>query len=197
MSSALSSSARAILRARPVRSTLPYLSFSRTYFSQHHSDPAPFPPVQDTILSAALKRVPEHGFTNQALTLGAKDAGYLDVSVQLFPRGVFDLILYHLVSQRLALKKNVQFPEDVKLGVGRKVKTLTMTRLRANKDIIHQWQGALGHMSLLGNIPAVAERTQCSFRRGLVSRRRYHGRLLPGIPSERLSQPSMPALNFS
>ena len=142
------------MRARPVRSTLLYLSFSRTYFSQHHSDPAPFPPVQDTILSAALKRVPEHGFTNQALTLGAKDAGYLDVSVQLFPRGVFDLILYHLVSRRLALKKNVQFPEDVKLGVGRKVKTLTMTRLRANKDIIHQWQGALGHMSLLGNIPA-------------------------------------------
>ncbi|KAI9873185.1 MAG: Ubiquinone biosynthesis protein coq9, mitochondrial, partial [Watsoniomyces obsoletus] len=99
-------------------------------------------------------RVPEHGFTERALTLGAKDAGYLDVSVQLFPRGVFDLINYHLVTQRLALKRNVQFPEDVKLAVGRKVKTLTMTRLRANKDIIHQWEAALGHMSLLGNIPA-------------------------------------------
>jgi ubiquinone biosynthesis protein COQ9 len=106
------------------------------------------------ILSAALKRVPEHGFTERALTLGAKDAGYLDVSVQLFPRGVFDLINYHLVTQRLALKRNVQFPEDVKLAVGRKVKTLTMTRMRANKDIIHQWEAALGYMSLLENIPA-------------------------------------------
>ena len=86
--------------------------------------------------------------------MGAKDAGYLDVSVQLFPRGVFDLVLYHLVSQRLALKTNVQFADNVKLGVGRKVKTLTMTRLRANKEIIHQWQGALGYMSLLGNVPA-------------------------------------------
>lgn len=129
-------------------------AFTRSYFSQHHPDPPPFPPIQDSILSAALKRVPEHGFTQHALTLGAKDAGYLDVSVQLFPRGVFDLITYYLVTRRLALKDDVQFPEDVKLGVGRKVKTLTITRLRANKDIIHQWQGALGHMSLLGNIPA-------------------------------------------
>ena len=154
MTSSLGRSARNILRrstSLPSRRCLPS---SRPYFSQYHPEPPPFPPSQDTILSASLKRVPEHGFTERALTLGAKDVGYLDVSVQLFPRGVFDLILYHLVTQRLALKDNVQFPEDVKLGVGRKVKTLAMTRLRANKDIIHQWQGALGYMSLLGNIPA-------------------------------------------
>jgi len=142
----------------------------RTYFSIHHPDPAPFSAIEDKILSTAIKRVPRHGFTDEALSLGAKDAGYLDVSVQLFPRGVFDLINYHLVTQRLALKDRVQFPEGVKLGLGSKVKTLTMARLRANQDIIHQWQGvsltilaeewqlttrqALGHMSLLGNIPA-------------------------------------------
>jgi ubiquinone biosynthesis protein COQ9 len=126
----------------------------RSYFSQFHPDPPPYAATQQSILSAALKQVPEHGFTERALTLGARDAGYLDVSTQLFPRGVFELIIYHLVTQRLALKDNVQFPPDGKLGVGRKVKTLTMARLRANKDIIHHWQGALGHMSLLGNIPA-------------------------------------------
>lgn len=126
----------------------------RTYFSNHHPIPAPFPAIEDSILSSAIKRVPEHGFTDTALSLGAKDAGYLDVSVQLFPRGVYDLINYHLVTQRLALKHNVQFPEDGRLGVGRKIQTLAITRLRSNKDIIHQWQGALGHMSLLGNIPA-------------------------------------------
>jgi ubiquinone biosynthesis protein COQ9 len=134
----------------PNRTTL---RLNRSYFSKHHPDPHPYPQAQESILSAALKRVPEHGFTEQSLTLGAKDAGYLDVSVQLFPRGVFDLIMYHLATQRLALKNNVQFPEDGRLGVGRKVKTLAMSRLRANKDIIHQWQGALGYMSLLGNIP--------------------------------------------
>ncbi|RMD39261.1 hypothetical protein DV735_g5868, partial [Chaetothyriales sp. CBS 134920] len=129
-------------------------AYSRTYHSQHHPPPPPFGPVHESILAAALRRVPENGFTDQALTLGAKDAGYLDVSVQLFPRRAFDLINYHLVTQRLALKDNVQFPGDAKLPVDSKIKSLLMTRLRANKDIIHQWQGALAQMSLLENIPA-------------------------------------------
>ena len=114
---------------------------SRTYYSYHCPDPPPFTPVQTTILAAALERVPVHGFTANALTLGAKDAGYLEVSVQLFPRGAYDLINYHLVTQRLGLKDRVQFPDDSELGVGKKVRTLTLERLRANKNIIHQWQG--------------------------------------------------------
>ncbi|KIX00757.1 rpsU-divergently transcribed protein [Rhinocladiella mackenziei CBS 650.93] len=126
----------------------------RSYFSIHHPDPPPFLEPQDRILSAAISHVPNHGFTDEALALGAKDAGYLDVTAQLFPRGVFDLIHYHLVTQRLALKNNVQFPPGVNLGLGAKVRTLTMARLRANAGIIHQWQGALSYMSLLGNIPA-------------------------------------------
>lgn len=73
--------------------------------------------------------------------LGAIDAGYREVSTQLFPRGAFDLINYYLVSRRLALKNQVQFPEDTTLSVGGKVRTLTLERLRANGNIIHQWQG--------------------------------------------------------
>jgi ubiquinone biosynthesis protein COQ9 len=88
-----------------------------------------------------MRHVPTHGFSSKALAEGAQESGYLDVSLQLFPRGVFDLISYHLVTQRLALKDRVQFPDDSKLGVGHKVRTLTLERLRANTGIIHQWQG--------------------------------------------------------
>lgn len=88
-----------------------------------------------------MRHVPTHGFSMRALTEGAKESGYLEVSVQLVPRGVFDLINYHLVTQRLALKDRVQFPKDSKLGVGEKVRTLMLERLRANQDTIHQWQG--------------------------------------------------------
>ena len=116
----------------------------RTYFSIHHPDPPPFPEAQDRILSAAICRVPEYGFTQQALALGAQDAGYLDVTVQLFPHGVFDLIQYHLVTRRLALKHTVQFPEAGNVGLGAKVRTLAMARLKANADIIHHWQGVGG-----------------------------------------------------
>lgn len=112
----------------------------RSYHSEHHPEPPPFLPVQTAILSASLNRVPECGFSPQALSFGAKDAGYLEVSVQLFPRGVYDLINFHLVTQRLALKDRVQFPVDTKLGIGKKVRILTLERLKANKDIIHQWQ---------------------------------------------------------
>ena len=87
--------------------------------------------------------------------LGAKDAGYLDISTNLFPKGPFELVKYHLITQRLALKDRVQFVDD-KIGVGRKVRSLILERLRANADagVIGKWQEALGFMSLAENIPA-------------------------------------------
>lgn len=135
--------AKAISSIHPpgLASLLSSRQLKRSYFSIHHPDPPPFPQTQDRILSAAYDRVPEHGFTSKSLILGAQDAGYLDVTIQLFPRGAFDLINYHLVTQRMALKNNVQFPESARLGLGAKVRTLAMARLRANRTIIHQWQG--------------------------------------------------------
>lgn len=114
------------------------------YHSYDYTQPPPFPPAESAILAAAYAHVPDHGFTIDALKLGARDAGYLDVSTNLLPRGVFDLVNYHLVTQRLALQNSVQFPasgENAKpLGVGVKVRTLTLARLRANSSIIHRWQ---------------------------------------------------------
>ena len=99
--------------------------------------------------------MPTHGFTQEALTLGAKDTGYLEVSTNLFPKGPFDLVKYHLVSQRLGLKTRVQFPDE-RTGVGRRVRSLVLERLRANIDagIVPRWQEALAMMSLAENIPA-------------------------------------------
>ena len=118
------------------------------YHSYEYSQPAPFSASESAILSSAITHVPQYGFTSTALKLGARDAGYLDVSTNLFPHGVFDLVNYHLVTQRLALKDTVQFPADGELGpgktlgVGAKVRTLALTRLRANGLIIHRWQEA-------------------------------------------------------
>ena len=186
--STLCASSQSLLRSlRSVsRSTkVPAPALARTYFSIHHPESRPFPDTQDRILSAAIDRVPQYGFTEDALLLGAKDAGYLDVTVQLFPRGVFDLINYYLVTQRLALKDNVQFAEGTKLGLTHKIKALSMGRLRANRDIIHQWQGVRhAHLSYscntnvlrLGTRPHVPtgkhsllfERTERPLRRNLV-----------------------------
>lgn len=113
------------------------------YHSYDYAQPPPFPAAESKILSSAYAHVPDHGFTIDALKLGARDAGYLGASTNLFPRGVFDLINYHLVTQRLALKDSVQFPDEKdgkKLGVGSKVRSLTLARLRANEPVLHRWQ---------------------------------------------------------
>jgi ubiquinone biosynthesis protein COQ9 len=112
------------------------------YHSYDYAEAPPFSKVESAILSSAYAHVPSYGFTIDALKLGARDAGYLDASTNLLPRGVFDLVNYHLVTQRFALKDNVQFPDDgeKKLGVGSKVRSLTLARLRANEPVIHRWQ---------------------------------------------------------
>ncbi|EUC39151.1 hypothetical protein COCCADRAFT_81428 [Bipolaris zeicola 26-R-13] len=128
------------------------------YHSYDYPSSPPFPPAETAILSSAYAHVPNHGFTMNALKLGARDAGYLDISTNLLPRGVFELINYHLVTQRLALQSNVQFPEESengkKMGAGAKVRTLTVARLRANAPIIHRWQEALAIMSQPTYVPA-------------------------------------------
>jgi len=116
------------------------------YHSHSHAPPPPpFSPAASTILSSAFTHVPEHGFTDMALTLGARDAGYLDITTNLFPRGPFEIVYYHLVMSRLNLHQQVQFPSagvngGRELGVGQKIRTLVVERLRANEKVLGRWQ---------------------------------------------------------
>src|SRR5690349_10723921 len=67
--------------------------------------PSPFSPQETKILTAALAQVPTYGFTTTALGIGAREAGYLDITTNLFPSGAFDLVRFHLWREREALKK--------------------------------------------------------------------------------------------
>lgn len=133
-------------------------SHLRSYHSKHHPDPPAheYTNSQTTILSAALNHVPEHGFTLDSLTLGARDVGFLDVSVQLFPRRELDLVFFWLASRRGLLRGKVEngLFEDLsisdprtgkvkkgnELSVEEKVKVLILERLKMNKEIRHKWQ---------------------------------------------------------
>ncbi|PYI02652.1 ubiquinone biosynthesis protein COQ9 [Aspergillus sclerotiicarbonarius CBS 121057] len=130
----------------------------RAYHSIHHPSPShPYTNSQTTILSAALHHVPTHGFTRNALTLGARDAGFLDVSVQLFPRAEFDLILFYLASRRGLLRSKVDNDNLLQSAqpqsVDDKIKVLIMERLRMNAEVKEKWVYALAIMSLGENIP--------------------------------------------
>ncbi|MCJ1227245.1 Ubiquinone biosynthesis protein coq9, mitochondrial [Toensbergia leucococca] len=123
---------------------------SRLYHSYEHDQPPPFTATESAILSSALSHVPTFGFTTTALSHGAQDVGYLAASVNLFPRGAFDLVNYHLVSQRLALQKHASSQSQT--SIGSRVRSLALARLHANKPIIHHWQSALAIMASPTNI---------------------------------------------
>ncbi len=119
----------------------------RQYHSYEHETAPPFPPTENAILSASLSHVPTQGFSIDALACGARDVGYRDVSVNLFPAGAFALVQYHLVTQRLALGNGNEPDIDHDRGVTANIKNLALQRLRANGAIIHRWQEVshLGH----------------------------------------------------
>ncbi|KAF3029978.1 Ubiquinone biosynthesis protein coq9, mitochondrial [Penicillium rubens] len=139
----------------------------RTYHSALHArlPDHSYTNSQTAILTSALAHVPAHGFTATALTLGARDAGFLDVSVQLLPRAEFDLILFWLASRRGLLRGQVEEGglfrriaaekgKDVhELSVEERVRGLILERLRMNAEVKGVWQDALAQMSLLANIP--------------------------------------------
>ncbi|GJC91782.1 RpsU-divergently transcribed protein [Colletotrichum higginsianum] len=95
---------------------------SRPYHSYDHLDSTPsFRSHEQTILSAAYKHVPEHGFSYKALALGARDTGYLDISTSVLPDGPFSLIRYHLVTRREGLAaKSSQVPGEARKLVFRR-----------------------------------------------------------------------------
>ena len=108
---------------------------------------------QSTILSAALAHVPRHGFSHAALTLGARDAGFLDVSVQLLPRGEFDLVLFWLASRRGLLRAvAAEKLKSSEMSVGEKIRVLVLERLRMNEGVRGEWQGVCSSLSLLDSI---------------------------------------------
>ncbi|KAF2835123.1 ubiquinone biosynthesis protein COQ9 [Patellaria atrata CBS 101060] len=133
---------------------------SRSYHTLYSPSPSPYNPTESAILSAALSHVPSHGFSPAALTLGARDAGYIDPSTNVLPRGVFEIVLWHLVSQRLGLGARVQFPEAKEgkggMGTGHKVRVLVMERLRGNVEagVVGRWQEALAIMAHPTYVPA-------------------------------------------
>ncbi|KAK7943224.1 ubiquinone biosynthesis protein COQ9 [Apiospora aurea] len=136
--------------------------------------PGAFHSAERQILSAAYRHVPEHGFTHKALSLGARDAGYLDISTNVVPEGPFSLIKYHLVSKREALApRSAEIfnapvaaaadgatPDTAAgsrgqlLTVPERVERLTWERLLANQHVIHRWQEALAVMAQPSRVPA-------------------------------------------
>ncbi|KAM0240913.1 hypothetical protein ACHAP5_007712 [Fusarium lateritium] len=155
----MSASARVLPRASALRHASSRLTpgLARRPFHSYDHPPPPgaFGDAEKTILAAAYKHVPEHGFSQKALGCGARDAGFLDISASVIPDGAFGLIRYHLVTQRevLAARSQQLFPDTDKPGVASRVETLTWERLMGNKVVLDRWQEALAVMAQPSFVP--------------------------------------------
>ncbi|RSL87449.1 hypothetical protein CEP51_002252 [Fusarium floridanum] len=154
----MSASARIVPRASALRaSRLPQCLAQRPFHSYDHPPPpGTFGDAEKAILSAAYKHIPEHGFSQKTLGLGAREAGYLDISASVIPDGAFGLIRYHLATQReaLAARSKELFPENDQSGIATRVEALTWERLMGNKEVLDRWQEALAIMAQPSYVPA-------------------------------------------
>ena len=110
----------------------------RWFHSYEQAKVLDFTPTQAAIASAALKHVPQLGFSYEALAAGAKDCNITFISRAALPYGPYSIAHYHLVTQRLALKHTM---------TPRTLEQLCVERLKGNERIIHRWSEALGLMS--------------------------------------------------
>ena len=113
--------------------------FKASYHSYEHQQAPSFSPTEDTILAAAIKNVPRHGFTVRALAEGAREVGFRDATVNLFPRGAFSLVLYHLATQRSALTESNSVRSKSN-DIDTNIRNITWSRLESNKPLISRWQ---------------------------------------------------------
>jgi len=131
---------------------------SRTYHSTTHPHPpGPFSPTESAILAAAYAHVPEHGFTTTSLALGARAAGYLDISTNLLPGGVHSLVRWHLHVQREGLKaQRAAIAGFEGMDLRAKVEALTWARLMGNKEVVGRLQEALAILAFPTAVPLAA-----------------------------------------
>ncbi|CAK7273928.1 Ubiquinone biosynthesis protein coq9, mitochondrial [Sporothrix epigloea] len=135
----------------------------------HSYDHPNEPPVQDSfsaaeqaILTAASRHIPTHGFVERTLALGAYDAGYPGISTSILPDGVFSLVRWHLVNQRLGLAAcSREIFSEPAAGVAlapaeiaSRAERLIWERLMANREIVGRWQEALAIMAQPSHVPA-------------------------------------------
>lgn len=133
------------IAARPLPRAAPALRPAAQPFHSydHPQTQRSFNDTEDAILGAAYRHVPDLGFTQAALSRGAREAGYSDVTTTALQDGPFSLVRYHLVTRREALagrSAELFGAEGEATGPADRVEKLTWERLLGNRDVVHKWQ---------------------------------------------------------
>jgi ubiquinone biosynthesis protein COQ9 len=144
---------RTITRAQPLVGLLRTMAM---YHSEQYIEEPTIKPgsPQFNILDKAIKEfVPIHGFQHKAILESARTFGYADTIQSLFTNGTFDLIKFHLATQRSKLHELAQGEEFQQLtSENDKLKYLLKKRLSGNIPIAQHLSQLQGYLILPPNI---------------------------------------------
>ena len=108
------------------------------YHSKYLPQVPEYTALQTAILGNALKQVPDHGFSDKSLILGARESGYLEITHSIFPKGPFEIARFHLVTSREKLSQSVDELVDIE-RTDKKLIQLLIKRLELNIPIIDKY----------------------------------------------------------
>ncbi|KAH6575219.1 hypothetical protein BASA62_002038 [Batrachochytrium salamandrivorans] len=110
---------------------------------------------QARLLEASLPFVPEHGWTLQAISQGARSLGYTDVTHGLLPRGPIELV-EHFIQSRTRMIAPTLAEQQIDLsqmGMTARVRTACIARLMMTAPYVHKWPQAIALLSQPQNLP--------------------------------------------
>lgn len=116
-----------------------------------------FTKTRDRILDAALRHVPFDGWTDKALLLGAKDAGYAPSMVlDVFPGGVPDALDYAARRADREMLEALEAMDLASLRVRDRIAAAIRARLELSAPHREAIQRALAVLALPQNLPLAA-----------------------------------------
>lgn len=124
--------------------------------SDENSDDIKILNVKESILEAALRYVPTHGWSKNAIAKGAESVNYPSMINGLFPKGGVELLFFFHkhCNQKLAdqLKQEVAGSNEAQDSAAFARKAIEL-RLRMLIPYLQHWPQALGMMALPPNVP--------------------------------------------
>lgn len=155
---ALSSSIwRINLRCGPQTLIIAAKRLSTSNINNNSSNTSSEDEIRNKILSASLEFVPKLGWSKEALSAGAKTAGFPGIAHGMFPRGGADLVHYHQTtsnSKLLEFLKELQRQNEQKpLAPAEFVEKAIKVRLEMTIPYLSKWPQAIAIMSLPPNVP--------------------------------------------
>ncbi|KAL5021950.1 hypothetical protein ScPMuIL_001105 [Solemya velum] len=125
-------------------------------YREDHIDDERSQDVKQRILQASLQFVPQHGWTQAAISAGAESEGLPAIAHGMFSQGGVELVFYFYESCNDQLSRELDLEVQnlqEKIKIKPFIRKAVETRLRMNSPYIEKWPQAMGLLALPQNTP--------------------------------------------